>query len=110
MMPLQFQHPGSFALAELPDQETEDPDFQSWDSYRTVRWREQVLTLAPLQAEVVGMLHQADRTGSPGLSWEAISQRLSGNATRMSNIFKRSAPRSQLVLYQQSGRTYRLNI
>ena len=46
---------GSFALAELPDQEPRDPDFQPWDSYRTVRWRGQVLTLVSLQAEVVGM-------------------------------------------------------
>ncbi len=110
LMSLQFQSHGSFALTEFPGQEPEDPDFQYWDSYRTVRWRGQVLTLAPLQAEVVGMLHQAYRTGSPGLSWEAISRRLSGNATRMSDIFKRSDPRSQLVLYQQQGRAYRLTI
>jgi hypothetical protein len=59
---------------------------------------------------VVSILHQATRTGTPGLGWQAISLRLSGNASSMRDIFKRSDPRSDLVDYQRQGRLYRLNL
>lgn len=75
-----------------------------------IYWRDSDLHLSPLQAEVVGILHQVSKTATSGLSWQAISARLTGNAARMSDIFKRSDPRSDLVLYQQRGRVYRLNI
>jgi hypothetical protein len=88
----------------------QDEGFLHGDDYRTVRWRGQEFHLAPLQAEVASMLHQAFRTGTPGLTWEAISRRLSGNASRMSDIFKKSDPRSQLVIYGPHGRAYRLDL
>lgn len=97
-------------IAGTGEASDQDVGFRHSDDYRTVWWRGKEFHLAPLQAEVARILHQVFRTGTPGLTWEAISPRLSGNASRMSDIFKRSDPRSQLVIYEQRGRVYRLDL
>ena len=84
-------------------------DFEHSPDYRDIHWRDRDYHLTPLQAEVVGILHQVSRTNTRGLSWEAISQRLSGGASRMSDIFKSSDPRKDLIVYDRQGMIYRLN-
>lgn len=97
-------------IAGSQEQAREIEAFRHSDDYRDALLRGRAYALAPLQAEVVSSLHQAFRMGSRGLSWRAISARLSGNASRMSGIFKNSDPRSDLVVYEKRGRVYRLNI
>ena len=110
IVPMESPIPGSRASAEPSGNEVVDLEFQHWNGYRQVRWRGQIIALAPLQAEVVQALHSALNGGTPGLSWEAISSRISGNAGSMSDIFKNKDPRKRLVDYQRRGRIYRLNI
>ena len=110
IVPMEFSTLDSPTLAEPSGNEVLDLEFQHWDGYRQVRWRGQMIALAPLQAEVVQALHSALNGGTPGLSWDAISSRISGNAGSMSDIFRNKDPRKQLVEYERRGRTYRLNI
>ena len=85
-------------------------EFDHSQDYREIHWRDRDYHLAPLQAEVVGILHQVSRTATPGLSWQAISSRITANASRMSDVFKKSDDRTELIVYQKQGRVYRLNI
>jgi hypothetical protein len=107
---LHFRAPDSFALDDFREQGALDLEFQHWDDYRSVRGRGPVLHLAPLQAQVVSILHQAALAGTPGLGWQSIRMRLSGNASSMRDIFKKSDPRSALVVYDSQSRLYRLNL
>lgn len=85
-------------------------DFEHSQDYREIHWRDREYHLAPLQAEVIGILHQVSRTATSGLSWQAISARITGNASRMSDVFKKSDYRAELIVYQKQGRVYHLNI
>jgi hypothetical protein len=84
--------------------------FQHSENYRWIQCRGREFNLSPLQAEVVRILHRAQEAGAPGLTWHELSHRLSGNASCMSDIFKKSDPRSQLITYIKRGRLYRLNV
>ena len=83
--------------------------FHHSEDYRDIRLQSQEYRLSPQQAEIVSILHQVSRTGTRGLSWQAISNRLTGRAGRMSDIFKSSDPRKELIVYDRQGMIYRLN-
>ncbi|MDA1129210.1 MAG: hypothetical protein O2913_11010 [Chloroflexi bacterium] len=85
-------------------------DFDHSEDYREIHWRDRDYPLGPLQAEVVAILHQAFRTSTRGLSWQAISSRITVGPSRMSDIFKKSDYRSELIVFQKQGKIYRLNI
>ena len=85
-------------------------EFVHSEDYRWVKWRGQEFNLGPMQAEVVRVLHRAYRSNRSGLTWDAIQPQLSGNANRMSEIFRKADLRTQLVLRETPGSIYRLNL
>jgi hypothetical protein len=80
--------------------------------YTSVNLRGQQFTLTPRQAEVIQLLHEAYKNGTPDLHHEHIKERLRmGNSAQVRGIF-RSNPDAWKYLVTQGKRkgTLRLNI
>jgi hypothetical protein len=103
-----FRFPKDDGLEQVLVRPELNAAFQHSEDYRWIKRREQEFNLSPSQAEVLGILHRAQEAGAPGLTWDAIKRRLSSNADRMSDIFRKQDRRSQLISYQRRGNLYSL--
>ena len=104
-----FTLPDAANLERLSISAANDVDFLPGADYRSVKWRGRVYVLTPRQAEVVGILHQAYRTGRPALSRDVITERMRAPVGRFRDIFKGSPLWRTLVVSSRQG-VYRLDI
>lgn len=93
-----------------PNVPLDDEAFRASDDYRCV-WRngEELKPLSPMQAEVIRILDESRRAGSPIMTTGAILAKMQSPPTRLSDIFRGSDPRR--VLLKRVGKdTYQLDI
>ena len=93
-----------------PDVLPDDEAFRASEDYRCV-WRNgtQLKPLTPMQAEIVRILDETRIAGSPVMTHASILSKMKSPPTRLSDIFRKSDPRS--VLIERVGKdTYRLSI
>ena len=90
----------------------EEAAFAPSADYTSVRLRGEQFLLAPREAAVIEMLHQAYRSGAPELRWSQIRERLrtlNYFPARMHDVFKQLQGWNRLIDRPRKG-FYRLNL
>ncbi len=90
--------------------EQDDDTFRATEDYRVV-WRRgmRLPPLSQMQAEVVRILAEARKAGTPVLSHKAILSKMTNAPPRLSNVFRANDPRA--ILLQRVGKdTYQLGV
>ena len=86
-------------------------DFKYLNDYSTVWMKDERFTLTKRQSQVIQILHEAHKSGSSLLNYDTIKAEISGEADKMSDIFKtRKKAMHALIYFNRTVRQYRLNI
>ena len=86
-------------------------DFKYLNDYSIVWMKDERFTLTKRQSQVIQILHEAHKSGSSLLNYDTIKAEISGEADKMSDIFKtRKKAMHVLIYFNRTVRQYRLNI
>ena len=95
-----FEAESGFSGAQT---EAVQPTFRASTDYHSVRSQGRDFRLGPIQAQVVRVLHDAARIGSPWLSGKAILSAAGSRSLKMSDVFKSQPHWRDLILSNQRG-------
>ena len=86
-------------------------DFKYLNDYSIVWMKDERFTLTKRQSQVIQILHEAHKSGSPLLNYSTIKAEISGEADKMSDIFKTNKKAMHaLIHFVGTRRQYSLNI
>ena len=89
------------------------PEFSASSDYRSVRWRDRVISLSPTQAAVIRNLHIALDNGTPELGQAEILEAAASDSKRLRDLFRRGPGAEawgSLIIPGRTLGSFRLNV
>jgi len=116
--PLVCTFTGETELRTFLRSETREPPdesvFRASPDYRSVNWCGEEISLSPMRAHVVEILHQAFLNGTPDVSQHYILETIGTTSTSLKEVFqekdKESRIRGRLIIQGRTKGTVRLHI